>query len=150
MEYKRIMIKIKYNNRNTFEDVNFTRNGNLVTMTPTTPNPSGFTTWKLDGKTQLGDFSDFTTVYRVDGESVTYSNDGSVYVEPPKPTEEELRRQALLSEKAELEAWLSAHDYIGVKIATKRATVEEYANEIAEMTEKANRINEINELLESL
>ena len=144
------MIKIKYNGRNSFEDVNFTRNNNLVTMTPTTPNPSGFTTWKLDGKTQLGDFSDFTTIYRVDGESVTYSNDGSIYVEPPKPTEEELKRQALQTEKAELEAWLSAHDYIGVKIATGRATVEEYANEIAEMTEKANRINEINELLESL
>ena len=144
------MISIKYNNKNTFEDVNFSRNGNLVTMSPTTPNPNGFTTWKLDGKTQLGDFSEFTTVYKVDGESVTYSNDGSVYVEPPKPTEEELRRQALQSEKAELEAWLKAHDYIGVKIATKRATVEEYANEIAEMTEKAERINEINELLESL
>ena len=144
------MIKIKYNNRNTFEDVNFTRNGNLVTMTPTNPNSSGFTTWKLDGKTQLGDFSEFTTVYKVDGESVTYSNDGSVYVEPPKHTEEELRRQALQTEKAELEAWLKEHDYIGVKIATKRATVEEYANEIAEMTDKANRINEINNLLESL
>ena len=144
------MIKIKYNNKNGFEDVNFTRNGNLVTMTPTTPNPSGFTTWKLDGKTQLGDFSDFTTIYKVDGESVTYSNDGSVYVEPPKPTEEELRRQALQTEKAELEAWLSAHDYIGVKIATKRATVEDYANEIAEMTEKAERINEIDSILESL
>ena len=144
------MIKIKYNNRNTFEDVNFTRNGNLVTITPTKPNTSGFTTWKLGGKTQLGDFSDFTTVYRVDGESVTYSNDGSVYVEPPKPTEEELRKQNLLNEKAELEAWLKAHDYIGVKIATGRATVEEYAIEIKEMTEKANRINEINDLLESL
>ena len=144
------MIKIKYNNRNSFEDVNFSRNGNLVTMTPTTPNPSGFTTWKLDRKTQLGDFSDFTTVYKVDGESVTYSNDGSVYVEPPNPTEEELRRQALQTEKAELEAWLSAHDYIGVKIATKRATIEEYTIEIEEMTDKANRINEIDSILESL
>ena len=144
------MIKIKYNNRNTFEEVTFYRDGNIVTMTPTNPNTSGFTTWMLDGKTQLGDFSEFTTVYKVDGESVTYSNDGSVYVEPPKPTEEELRRQALQTEKAKLEAWLKEHDYIGVKIATKRATVEEYANEIAEMTEKANRINEINELLESL
>ena len=143
------MIKIKYNNRNTYEDVNFTRNGNLVTMTPTTPNPSGFTTWKMDGVTQLGDFSDFTTVYKVDGESVTYSNDGSVYVEPPKPTEEELRRQALQTEKAELEAWLSAHDYIGVKIATGRATIDDYADEIALMTEKAERINEINALLEN-
>ena len=144
------MIKIKYNNKNTFEDVNFTRNGNLVTMSPTTPNPSGFTTWKLDGNTQLGDFSDFTTVYNADGDSVTYSNDGSIYVEPPKPTEEELRRQALQTEKAGLEAWLSAHDYIGVKIATGRATVEEYATEIAEMTAKANRINEIDAILESL
>ena len=144
------MIKIRYNNKDTFEQVSFSRNGNLVTMTPTTPNTSGFTTWKLDGVTQLGDFSNFTTIYKVDGDSVTYSNDGSIYVEPPKPTEEELRRQALQTEKADLEAWLKEHDYIGVKIATKRATVEEYANEIAEMTEKANRINEINELLESL
>ena len=141
------MISIRYNNRNTFEDVNFTRNGNLVTMKPTAPNTSGFTTWKLDGNTQLGDFSDFTTVYRVDGDSVTYSNDGSVYVEPPKPTEEELRRQALQTEKAELEAWLSAHDYIGVKIATGRATIDDYADEIALMTEKAERINEIDALL---
>ena len=144
------MILIKYNDSNTFNEVSFLRSNNLVTMTPTTPNPSGFTTWKLDGKTQLGDFSDFTTIYKVDGESVTYSNDGSVYIAPPKPTEEELRKQNLLNEKAELEAWLSAHDYIGVKIATGRATIEEYAIEIEEMTEKANRINEINELLETL
>ena len=144
------MIKIRYNNSKDFNEVSFSRSSNLVTMTPTTPNPSGFTTWKLDGKTQLGDFSEFTTVYKVDVDSVTYSNDGSVYVEPPKPTEEELRKQALQTEKAELEAWLKAYDYIGVKIATKRATIEEYANEIAEMTEKANRINEIDSILESL
>ena len=144
------MIKIRYNNRNAFEEVSFYREGNIVTMTPTSPNTSGFTTWKLDGKTQLGDFSDFTTIYKVDGESVTYSNDGSVYVEPPKPskpTEEELRRQALQTEKAELEAWLKDHDYIGVKIATGRATIDDYADEIALMTEKANRINEIDAML---
>ena len=141
------MIKIRYNNKNTFEEVTFYRDGNIVTMTPTAPNPSGFTTWKLDGNTQLGDFSDFTTIYRVNGDSVTYSNDGSVYVEPPKPTEEELRRQALQTEKAELEAWLKAHDYIGVKIATGRATIDDYADEIALMTEKAERINEIDALL---
>lgn len=141
------MIRIRYNNKDTFEQVSFSRNGNLVTITPTTPNPSGFTTWKLDGKTQLGDFSDFTTVYKVDGDSVTYSNDGSVYIEPQKPTEEELRRQALQTEKAELEAWLSAHDYIGVKIATGRASIDDYADEIALMTEKAERINEIDAML---
>ena len=141
------MIKIRYNNRNAFEEVSFYRNGNLVTITPTAPNPSGFTTWKIDGKTQLGDFSDFTTIYNANGDSVTYSNDGSVYVEPPKPTEEELRRQALQTEKAELEAWLKAHDYIGVKIATGRAIIDDYADEIALMTEKAERINEIDALL---
>lgn len=141
------MISIRYNNKSTFEEVTFYRNGNIATITPTTPNTNGFTTWKMDGKTQLGDFSDFNTVYKVDGDSVTYSNDGSIYIEPPKPTEEELRKQALQTEKAELEAWLKAHDYIGVKIATGRATVEEYATEIEEMTEKANRINEIDSLL---
>ena len=144
------MIRIRYNDKNDFEEVTFYRNGNLVTMTPTAPNPSGFTTWKLDGKTQLGDFSDFTTVYKVNGDSVTYSNDGSIYIEPPKPTEEELRRQALQTEKAELEAWLKSHDYIGVKIATGRATVDDYVDEIALMTEKAERINEIDAILESL
>ena len=141
------MIRIRYNNKDTFEQVSFTRNENLVTMFPTTPNPSGFTPWRADGVTQLGDFSDFTTVYKVDGDSVTYSNDGSVYVEPPKPTEEELRKRALQSEKADLEAWFKAHDYIGVKIATGRATIDDYADEIALMTEKAERINEIDTLL---
>ena len=144
------MIKIKYNNKKSFEEVSFSRNNNVVTITPTTPNTNGFTTWRMDGKTQLGDFSDFTTVYKVDGDSVSYSNDGSIYIEPPKPTEEELKRQALVEEKTQLKTWLKEHDYIGIKIATGRATVEEYATEISEMTEKAERINEIDRLLESL
>ena len=59
-------------------------------------------------------------------------------------------KDKLLQEKEELEVWLKAHDYIGIKIATGRATVEEYATEIEEMKEKAERINEIDRLLESL
>ena len=144
------MIKIKYNNQKSFEEVSFSRNNNVVTITPTTPNTNGFTTWRMDEKTQLGDFSDFTTVYKVDGDSVSYSNDGSIYIEPQKPTQEELRKQELQTEKAQLETWLKEHDYIGTKIATGRATVEEYATEIEDMTEKAERINEIDRLLESL
>lgn len=140
------MIKIRYNNNDIFEQVSFSRNGNLVTISPTTQNVSGFTTYRMSGE-QLGDFSDFTTVYNVDGDSVTYSNDGSVYKEIPQPTDEELIRQALLSEKSELETWLKEHDYIGVKIATGRATVEEYSDVIAKMNVKAERINEINKLL---
>lgn len=141
------MIKIRYNNKNIFEEVTFSRNGNLVTITPTIQNASGFTTWKLDGITQLGDFSDFTTIYKVEGDSIIYSNDGSVYVEPIQPTEEELRKQSLINEKSNLEQWLKEHDYIGVKIATGRASIIEYTDIIALMNEKANRINEINEEL---
>ena len=144
------MIRIKYNNKKSFEEVSFLRNNNVVTITPTTPNTNGFTTWRMDGKTQLGDFSDFNTVFKVDGDSVSYSNDGSIYIEPQKPTKEELKRQALVEEKAQLETWLKEHDYIGTKIATGRATVEDYATEIEEMKEKAERINEIDRLLESL
>lgn len=142
------MIKIKFNNKTTFDDVTFSRTENTVVLKGITEeNTSGFTTWRMDGKTQLGDFSDFTTVFKVDGDSVSYSNDGSIYIEPPKPTEEDLRRQALAEERAQLETWLKDHDYIGTKIATGRATVEEYADEIALMTEKANRINDIDKML---
>lgn len=64
--------------------------------------------------------------------------------------EDELMKINLRKEKAELETWLKSHDYIGIKIATGRATVEEYADEIALMTEKANRINEIDSELSSI
>ena len=64
--------------------------------------------------------------------------------------EQDKTKQELLSEKTQLETWLKEHDYIGTKIATGRATVEEYETEITEMTEKAERINEIDKLLESL
>ena len=59
----------------------------------------------------------------------------------------EKEKAKLIAEKAELEAWLKAHDYIGTKIATGRATIDDYADEIALMTEKAERINEIDALL---
>lgn len=76
-------------------------------------------------------------------------NDGVVSFDSEK--EERInQKNSLIIEKSELESWLKAHDYIGTKIATGRATVEEYATEIEEMTEKAERINEIDRLLESL
>ena len=76
-------------------------------------------------------------------------NDGVVSFDSEK--EESINNiNSLINEKAELESWLKNHDYIGTKIATGRATVEEYATEIEEMTEKAERINEIDRLLESL
>ena len=60
------------------------------------------------------------------------------------PLEERVK---LEREKSTLERWLTAHDYIGTKIATGRSTIEDYAEEIAEMSAKAQRINEINALL---
>lgn len=77
---------------------------------------------------------------------------GELILDKNKLAEKEKLKEKdkLLKEKAEIEKWLSSHDYIGTKIATGRATVEEYASEIALMTEKANRINEINSELSSI
>ena len=79
------MIKIKYNNQENFEEITFARiSDHIVSLKGATDNNSGFTTYKLSGE-QLGDFSDYTTTYRLlDGE-VQYSNDGSVYVDPDVP-----------------------------------------------------------------
>ena len=137
------MINIKYNNSNSFEEVSFSRNNNVVTITPTIPNTNGFTTWRMDGKTQLGDFSDFTTVYKVDGDSVSYSNDGSIYVEPPKPTEEELMEKAIEEQIATLKQELATYDYIGVKISMGVSTKEEYADKIAYTETLREKIREL-------
>lgn len=56
-------------------------------------------------------------------------------------------RESLENELASLNEWLSAHDYIGTKIATGRATIADYAEEIALMNQYAERINEINAIL---
>ena len=92
------MIKIKINASDEIREVTFSRHSEHVielggiTDAPTT----GFTTWRMDGVTQLGDFSDYTTVYRTLDNAVQLSDDGSVYVEPgepepgePQPTQEE-------------------------------------------------------------
>lgn len=60
------------------------------------------------------------------------------------------KREILELEKASIEKWLKDHDYIGVKIATGRSTIEEYTSEIAEMNIKAARLNEVEELLANL
>ena len=119
------MIKIKFNNSDIFHEVEFSRAKNTVTLKGITEvNNSGFTTYRLNGE-QLGDFSDYTTTYRILDNEVQYSNDGSIWVEPEphEPTPEE-QINALKKE-------LEKYDYIGVKIAMGVATKEEYAKEIA-------------------
>ncbi|MDD7254413.1 hypothetical protein [Bullifex porci] len=59
-------------------------------------------------------------------------------------------KEILEKDKLDLESWFNQHDYIGIKIATGRASVEEYAEIIEEMKVKANRINELNELLKGV
>ena len=84
------MIKIKYNNSNIFEEVTFSKTDNIVSLKGTKENNSGFKTYRLNGE-QLGDFSDYTTTYRLLDNEVQYSNDGSVWVEPQpyEPTTED-------------------------------------------------------------
>ena len=60
------------------------------------------------------------------------------------------QKNALYEEKGEIESELTKLDYIGVKIATGRATKEEYAAEISRMNKLAERINEIDEELAKL
>ena len=88
------MIKIKFNGTDEFQEAGFTRiNDHVIELYGVTKAPSGFTTWRMDGVTQLGDFSGYTTVYRAFDNAVQLSDDGSVYVKPeqgePKPTQEE-------------------------------------------------------------
>ena len=60
---------------------------------------------------------------------------------------EQENKQSLAQELSQCESRLKELDYIGVKIATGRATKEEYLTEIEEMNNLANRINEIREVL---
>ncbi len=66
-----------------------------------------------DGVTQLGDFSDYTTVYRTLDNAVQLSDDGSVYVEPkpedPQPTEEEKEKTLM---KAQIKALGDRNDFL--------------------------------------
>ena len=109
------MIKIKINASDEIRKVTFSRHSEHVIElggiadAPTT----GFTTWRMDGVTQLGDFGDYTTVYRTLDNAVQLSNDGSVYVEPkpgePKPTEKEKEKTLM---KAQIKALGDRNDFL--------------------------------------
>lgn len=83
------MIKIKFNSNKILKEVEFSKYGNVVTLKGIAEeNTSGFCTYRLSGE-QLGDFSDFTTIYDKGDDYVMFSNDGSVKPEPkphPEPS----------------------------------------------------------------
>ena len=115
------MIKIKFNDKENFEEVEFSRNENIITLKGLTEvNNSGFKTYRMSGE-QLGDFSDYTTTYHVLDDEVQYSNDGSVWVEPEpyEPTVED-KINALKKELADT-------DYEAIKYSEGWFTDEEYA-----------------------
>ena len=107
----------------------------------------------------------YTTVYKYDASTVVLSNDGTVYTEPvpepdpvePELTEEQKQEQERLTKVADTESKIAAInaefktlDYIGIKIATDRATIDEYKDEIARMTELADEKNQLETQLTDL
>ena len=63
---------------------------NIVSLNGAEQNTSGFKAYREKDDMFLGDYSDYTTVYKTDGENIFYSNDGSVYVEPEYPEIEDI------------------------------------------------------------
>ncbi len=140
--------------------VNFSKVGeHLVRITGAFPvKEKGFYLSRLNRQDKW-DYGEYKTVYRKVVDGAIFSDNGTVYVEPeveeePEPTEEELKEQEKLERVAaverklqDIDEWFRAHDYIGIKIATGRASVEEYAEEIAEMEAKAVEKEELKEKL---
>ena len=138
------MIKIKYNNSNIFEEVTFSKTGNIVSLKGATENNSGFKTYRMSGE-QIGDFSDYTTTYRLLYDEVQYSNDGSIWVEPtPQPYEPTVEDE-INALKKELEST----DYKIIKCSECQLLGQDMPYDVAELHEKRQAIrDEINELEE--
>lgn len=71
-----------------------------------------------------------------------YINGQYVEVADRVPTPEEIREQKL-AEIEEIKKELAKYDYIGIKIATGCASMEQYAPEITHCQELRKRINEL-------
>lgn len=111
-----------------------------------------------DGGETCATFAGFTTVYKQDGKTLILSNDGTVYTETEQPEETEpikltdeqkaeIEKQekirGLENQISNIDTEFKALDYIGIKIATGRATIDEYKPEIEKMTELADKKNEL-------
>jgi hypothetical protein len=95
----------------------------------------------------------YSTIYRVDGNFVILSNDGSVYTEPEpviepepyEPTEEEIERQAAIQEITELKRELEDTDYKVIKCSEYQLAGLDAPYDIAELhtarQELRDRIN---------
>lgn len=83
------MIKIKFNNEpDIFRDVTFSRDSaHVVTLKADAlpQNTSGFMTFRASDCRPLGNFSAYITIFRVLEDGLQFSDDGSVWVDPPVP-----------------------------------------------------------------
>ena len=97
--------------------------------------------WKLlktDYKEHSAEYTQVAHWCNENGYSI--DDDGEYYkVVKDEPSQEELRN----AEIAELKAYLSATDYVVIKIAEGVATVEEYADVLEERAKARERINEL-------
>lgn len=86
------MIRVKFTNETHYRNVAFTRvTDHIVTLKGdahilNTLNTAGFYTYRASEDVLLGDFTKYTTVYRVTDEYIQYSDDGSKWEVPPEPT----------------------------------------------------------------
>ena len=82
------MVKIKFNDLQELINVEFRRDENdyLSLYGEVPQDTSGFIAYNGDGDL-LGDYSDYTTVYRVLENGIEFSNDGSQWVEPTNEIE---------------------------------------------------------------
>lgn len=137
------MIKIKFNNKENFEEVEFSRTEHTATLKGITEeNTSGFYTYRMSGQ-QLGDFNDFTTIYDKGEDFIVFSNDGSVKQpqQPYEPTSEDKIR--------ELKALLAATDYQIIKCSECQLLGQPMPYDVAELHEQRQAIREkINKLEE--
>ena len=113
----------------------------------TVPQGDILTVVNLQAKTEKYTVKEPKEVVKIDEQGNEYTETEYVEVEQERNyftcelvgTED--TRKKTLAKINELKRKLANYDYIGVKIATGRATKEEYAKEIAQMTEWANEIN---------
>ena len=139
------MIKIKFNNSNILHEVEFSRTEHTSTLKGITEeNNSGFKTYRMSGE-QLGDFSEYTTTYRILDDEVQYSNDGSVWVEQETHPYEPTIQDQINALKKELEST----DYKIIKCSEYQLASLEPPYDISELhsTRQAlrDRINEMEE-----
>lgn len=137
------MIKIKYNNSNIFEEVTFSKTNKIISLKGATENNSGFKTYRMSGE-QLGDFSDYTTIYRILDDEVQYSNDGSIWVEPETHPYEPTIQDQINTLKKELEST----DYKIIKCSECQLLGQDMPYDVAELHAQRQAIRDAINALE--